>query len=293
MTPTNQTPAYLFDTHTHFDVSEFDDDRINLAKTAYACGVRQLVLVGFLANRFDKMRACQNTLNTLATQNLSPIAHIAYGLHPFYITSHSKADLQVLDSDVGKYPSIAIGEIGLDTFTDEMKIKANYQKQQHFFVSQLDIATSYNLPVLLHIRKSHADTLKLLKTNRFINGGIAHSFSGGIQEAKAFVDLGFKIGITGQITNPNAKKLRTTVFELVRKVGADSIVIETDCPDFTPLPCHTSHGRRNTPDTLAFVLDELSVLLNIDKQTLTGRLWQNSLNALNLDKLKTNQLSKF
>ena len=147
----------------------------------------------------------------------------------------------------------------------------------------MDLAKNYNLPALLHIRKAHGDTLKILKNQKFNNGGIAHSFSGGIQEAKAFVNLGFKIGITGQVTNPNAKKLRNTIVELVKTVGLESLVIETDCPDFTPVCCHESHGRRNTPANLIFVLDELAVLLNVEKEKLAEQLWQNSLSVLDLD----------
>lgn len=163
-----------------------------------------------------------------------------------------------------------------------MKQPDIFAKQQDFFSKQLDLAKKYQLPVLLHIRKSHGDSLKILKNKKFTQGGIAHSFSGGIQEAKAFVNLGFKIGITGQITNPNAKKLRTTVVELVKMVGLESLVIETDCPDFTPMCCHLSHGRRNVPANLRFVLDELSVLLQVEKPKLAEILYQNSLAVLTI-----------
>lgn len=274
----------LIDTHTHFDVAEFDHDRALQSKLAYQNGVRHLVLIGFLAKYFEQMVACQNQMANFRTlQKDSPTAHLAFGLHPFYITHHHDSDLQKLESFIQTYPSVAIGEIGLDTFTDEMKMPQNYARQQEFFIKQLALAKAYNLPALLHIRKAHGDTLKILKNEKFKNGGIAHSFSGGIQEAKAFVNLGFKIGITGQVTNPNAKKLRNTIVELVKTVGLESIVIETDCPDFTPLPCHHTHGRRNTPANLIFVLDELSELLSIEKAELAQQLWQNSLSILPLE----------
>ncbi|MFW2178392.1 MULTISPECIES: TatD family hydrolase [unclassified Moraxella] len=270
----------LIDTHTHFDVPEFDHDRAEQSALAYQQGIRHLVLIGYLAKYFPQMLACQTQM---ASFPLAPKAHLAFGLHPFYILEHSEADLLQLEQFIQGYPSVAIGEIGLDTFTDEMKIAENYAKQQDFFIKQLDLAKTYNLPALLHIRKAHGDTLKILKAEKFKNGGIAHSFSGGIQEAKAFVSLGFKIGITGQVTNPNAKKLRNTLVELVKTVGLDSIVIETDCPDFTPACCHASHGRRNVPANLVYVLDELSVLLDVEKSQLIPILWQNSLSALKLN----------
>lgn len=273
----------LIDTHTHFDVPAFDVDRELQSKRAYQNGVRQLVLIGYLAKHFNQMVACQNQMvNFRLLGKASPKAHLAFGLHPFYIREHSDHDLQLLENFIQQNQSVAIGEIGLDTFTAEMKTAENYTRQQDFFIKQLALAKTYNLPALLHIRKAHGDTLKILKNEKFNNGGIAHSFSGGIQEAKAFVNLGFKIGVTGQVTNPNAKKLRNTLVELVKTVGLESLVIETDCPDFTPLPCHATHGRRNTPANLRFVLDELVSLLNIEKAELAQILWQNSHSVLNL-----------
>ena len=276
----------LIDTHTHFDVEVFDSDREQQSQVAFEHGVQHLVLIGFLAKYFDQMVACQQQLQDLAAQaKPTPTAHLALGLHPFYITQHQDSDLQILAQSIQQHSPIAIGEIGLDTFTSEMKIAENYARQQDFFVQQLELASQYKLPALLHIRRAHADVLKILKSQKFNYGGIAHSFSGGIQEAKAFVNLGFKIGITGQVTNPNAKKLRQTIVELVKTVGLTSIVIETDCPDFTPLPCqnqpcHATHGRRNVPANLKYVLDELSKLLDKDRTELSHHLWQNSCAAL-------------
>lgn len=274
----------LIDTHTHFDVPEFDHDRAEQSRLAYEAGVRHLVLIGFLAKYFEQMVACQNEMATFRTlSKASPIAHLAFGLHPFYILHHNENDLVTLENFIQNYPSIAIGEIGLDTFSDEMKIPANYAKQQHFFISQIELANTYKLPILLHIRKAHADTLKILKAEKFSQGGIAHSFSGGIQEAKAFVALGFKIGITGQITNPNAKKLRNTLIELVKTVGIESLVIETDCPDMTPVQCHHSHGRRNVPANLPYVVDTLCELTSLKKDGLSRQLWHNSTLALGVN----------
>lgn len=271
----------LIDTHTHFDVDSFDVDREWQSQLAFDKGVRHLVLIGFLAKYFTQMVACQQQLQGFANQGKHvPTAELAFGLHPFYITEHHDEDVQLLEQFIQRYSPIALGEIGLDTFSDEMKIAQNYAKQQDLFIKQLTLATYYKLPALLHIRRAHSDVIKLLKTQKFQCGGIAHSFSGGIQEAKALVNLGFKIGITGQVTNPNAKKLRQTITELVKTVGLESIVIETDCPDFTPLPCHATHGRRNVPANLVYVLDELSDLLNKDKTELSKQLWQNSCAAL-------------
>ena len=271
----------LIDTHTHFDVDSFDHDREIQSQLAWDNGVRHLVLIGFLAKYFAQMVACQRQMQGYGQQGkATPSAHLAFGLHPFYITEHKDSDLQQLEQFIQQYSPIAIGEIGLDTFTAPMKTAENYARQQDFFAQQLELAKHYQLPALLHIRRAHGDVIKMLKAQKFTQGGIAHSFSGGIQEAKALVNLGFKIGITGQVTNPNAKKLRHTLTELVKIVGLDAIVIETDCPDFTPLPCHGTHGRRNVPANLPYVLTALSDLLKKDQSRLAEQLWQNSCAAL-------------
>ncbi len=271
----------LIDTHTHFDVDSFDYDRKMQSQLAWHNGVHHLVLIGFLAKYFAQMVVCQRQMQGYGQQGkATPSAHLAFGLHPFYITEHKDSDLQQLEQFIQQYSPIAIGEIGLDTFTAEMKTAENYTRQQDFFGQQLELAKHYQLPALLHIRRAHGDVIKRLKAQKFTQGGIAHSFSGGIQEAKALVNLGFKIGITGQVTNPNAKKLRHTLTELVQTVGLDAIVIETDCPDFTPLPCHGTHGRRNVPANLPYVLAALSDLLKKDQSRLAKQLWQNSCAAL-------------
>ena len=167
---------------------------------------------------------------------------------------------------------LAIGEIGLDTFTDAMKQPDMFAKQKRFFAAQLDIAVTHNLPVMLHIRKAHAEALAILKAHKYDAhklGGIAHSFSGGEQEAKAFVKLGFKLGVTGQITNPNAKKLRRAIQVAVESHGIECLVIETDCPDI--------------PANLPWVLASLSELLEIPHDKLAKQLWQNSCDALKVD----------
>lgn len=268
----------LIDTHTHFDVEVFDQDRIELAEQATYQGVQSLVLIGYLAKYFDRLHFVQNQLNQ---QKNSPVTLLAPGLHPFYIQQHHDDDLIELDSFLKSHACVAVGEIGLDTFTAEMKQPDVYQRQKDFFSQQLDIAKNHNLPVMLHIRRAHGDSLAILKQHHFKSGGIAHAFGGGIEEAKAFIKLGFKLGINGLVTDPNAKRLRT----VVQAIGAEHLVLETDCPDMTPLCCRVAGEThtRNTPVNLPAVLDELSVLLRIDKQALVEKLWQNTVQCLGLD----------
>ena len=267
----------LFDTHTHFDVADFDHDRQHLAVQAKQVGVEALVLIGFIESRFDELIQTHQQLQDW--ENV-PQSYLAPGLHPFYIEQHQQAHLQRLEQVLKQHDCVAIGEIGLDTFLKQHKRPDAFAKQQHYFNAQLELATHYQKPVLLHIRKAHAEALAILKAQKFKLGGIAHAFSGGVEEAKALVKLGFKIGVTGQITNPNAKKLH----RVVQAIGAERLVIETDCPDMTPLCCQTSteHRTRNTPVNLPYVLDSLAQTLGQPQDQLAEQLWQNSLAVLRL-----------
>lgn len=275
--------CFLIDTHTHFDVLEYQDNLEKYAINAYNNGVKELVIIGLMADSFKQMVVCQKKLNHL---NLNLKTHLAFGLHPLYIKNQQQEDLYILETYIKKYPSIAIGEIGLDTFEKSLKEENIYQKQKNFFIEQIQIAKKYDLPILLHIRKAHADVLKILKQekyNPYHQGGIAHSFSGGINEAIAFVQMGFKLGITGQITNPNAKKLRQVVNTVFCKYGVSAFVIETDSPDMLPIPCQKQGYTLNEPANLIYVLQELSNLFNMDRKILADKLWENSYQALKIN----------
>ena len=271
----------LFDTHTHFDVPDFDVDRLQQALLAQQAGVQRLVLIGYLARYFDRLISTQHTLNQWHHTQQGPRAYVAAGLHPFYILEHQPHDLAELERVLRQHDCLAIGEIGLDTFTAEMKQPQVYHAQKDLFAAQLDLAQQFDLPVMLHIRRAHADSLALLKRHNFRHGGIAHAFSGGVQEADALIKQGFKLGVTGQVTNPNAKRLR----QVVAHVGAEHLVLETDCPDMTPLCCQQSNEQRtrNVPANLIHVLDNLATLLNTEKNTLAQKLWHNSHDCLRLE----------
>lgn len=267
----------LFDTHTHFDVPDFDSDREQLAYQAKAAGVEALVLIGFVASRFADLLHTQQFVNGLSQ---APQAYLAPGLHPFYIEQHQPEHLLQLEQLLQQQDCVAVGEIGLDTFLPEHKQPEIFAKQQDYFQQQLELARQYQKPVLLHIRKAHAESIALLKQQKFQLGGIAHAFSGGVEEAKALIKLGFKIGVTGQITNPNAKKLH----RVVQKVGAEHLVLETDCPDMTPLCCQVSSQERtrNTPVNLPYVLAGLAQSLQCNEKTLAEQLWHNTQQCLRL-----------
>lgn len=268
--PLLSSQPFLIDTHTHFDVPFYDARRAEFAARAYANGVRHIVLIGYKSAYFKRMLAAQNASAPL-------ICHLAMGLHPLYINDHQDSDLVLLDDYLQKYRNIAIAEIGLDGFTPELK--AQIPRQKRFFAAQIELAKAHKLPIMLHIRKNHADALAMLKAHNWQGGGIAHSFSGGAQEAVAFVKMGFKLGITGQFTNPNAKKLRQAVARVWQEFGAAAFVLETDCPDMTPF---ARYPATNEPAFLPDILNELARTLGVNKEALAAQLWENSENAIGM-----------
>ena len=275
----------LIDTHTHFDLESYDTDRQAYDRRAYDQGVRHVVLIGYLAKYFARMARVKAAADTHSALRY----HLAFGLHPLYIKKHCESDLAVLEKFIQTHKSIAIAEIGLDTYDKSMYQEALYAKQQHFFAAQIELAKAYDLPIALHIRKAHADAMRMIKAARYdahTRGGVAHSFSGGVNEALAYAQMGFKIGVTGQVTNPNAKKLRSAVMAVYGRFGAGAFVIETDCPDMLPLACQHqgTYGETliNEPANLICVLDELARLFDMDRLQLANILWRSSDQALRL-----------
>ncbi len=280
---------YLIDTHTHFDVPEYESQREEYVRRSSMAGVCHLVMIGYQAMYFERMVHAAKAVNAMCFdakgQSIGVQAHLAMGLHPLYIQAHHEQDLVYLESMLAKHSNVALAEIGLDTYLPALKEADIYAKQKRFFGEQLQLSKTYQLPIILHIRRAHADVLAILKAHKYhahAQGGIAHSFSGGEQEALAFAKLGFKIGVTGQITNPNAKKLQRAIRAVVEKVGLSALVIETDCPDMMPVPCQAL-GSFNEPANLPYVLSALSELLAVDKLRLAEQLWQNSSEALAVD----------
>jgi TatD DNase family protein len=154
---------------------------------------------------------------------------------------------------------VAIGEIGLDFFVPGLSESPMREKQEHFYSEQLKIARDFNLPVLLHVRRSQDMILKYLRRIN-VPGGIAHAFNGSFQQAQAFIDLGFKLGFGGAMTFTRALQIRRLAVEL----PLDSIVLETDAPDISPA---WVHPERNSPEQLPRIGQTLAELRGLPVDT--------------------------
>jgi TatD DNase family protein len=153
---------------------------------------------------------------------------------------------------------VAVGEIGLDYFVRDLDRK----RQQVLFESQLAVARAANLPVLLHVRRAHEQVLATLRRIP-VRGGIAHAFSGGIEEARRYLDMGFKLGFGGMLTFERSSKLR----RLAATLPVESLVLETDAPDLT-VAAH--RGERNSPEYLPQVLAALAEVRQADPAELAA-----------------------
>jgi TatD DNase family protein len=242
----------LIDTHTHLDFDDFDADRQAVLSHCQQLGVERVVVLGVY----------QRNLQRVWDLALSePQVYAALGLHPIYLDEHLPEHLQELRdrlAAVASHPKLcAVGEIGLDYYVESL----NREHQQTVFDSQLQLAADFNLPALLHVRRSHADTIATLKRFKLKRGGIVHAFAGSREEAKEYTKLGFKLGLGGAATWPQALRMHRVIAEL----PLDSVVLETDSPDMAP----AMHPQvRNSPEHLPDICTALSALMNIPAERL-------------------------
>lgn len=243
------------DSHCHFDFPEFDDHRENIASDLIDTGVHRLIVPGVSAEHWSRQ------LNTCS--KLSP-CYFAFGIHPWWIEDAKEADLDKLEQVLRSADNVvALGEIGLDA-----KV-ANPDKQQRFFEQQLALAKQLQLPVLVHHRQTHSPISKALRHYQLSRGGIIHAFSGSYQQAKIYIDLGYRLGIGGVITYDRAKKTRDTV----SRVPLDALVLETDAP---AMPLSGRQGEANSPVYLKEVFATLCDLRDENEQQIAEQLEKNN-----------------
>jgi TatD DNase family protein len=238
----------LIDTHCHLDAAEFDANRASVIAEATENDVKMMVVPAVHRSNFE-------FVSQIAKENPSCVH--AFGIHPMYVNQSSTEDLQVLAKLIEsqmqtEQPPVAIGEIGLDFFIDGF----DKAKQEFFFIEQLKLAKQFELPVILHVRKSIDDILKHLRQHR-VTGGIAHAFNGSMQQAEQFIELGFKLGFGGALTYTRALKIR----ELVSTLPLEAIVLETDAPDIPPEWLEKS--EKNSPKQVVKIAKEIALLRRI------------------------------
>lgn len=259
------------DTHCHLDAAEFDADRDAVAAAADAAGVNGIVLPAVATWNFDAVRA-------LSRRHAGCV--YALGIHPLCSAEAGQADVERLRAEVaasiGDPRFVGIGEIGLDFFVPGL----DAAHQTWLYAEQLKIAREFELPVLLHVRRSQ-DQVGAQLRRLGVRQGIAHAFNGSIDQAKRFLDLGLKLGFGGNLTFSRARQIRRLAAEL----PLEAIVLETDAPDIAPAwlsddQFGEQHKARNTPAEVAGVARVLGELRGIAPQPLAAAMWRNSIEAL-------------
>ncbi|UTW10312.1 TatD family hydrolase [Marinobacterium rhizophilum] len=232
----------LFDSHCHLDFDVFDGWRDQALQQARRAGVRQILLPGVTAEHWPRLlRLCQCPPGAGSVHY--PLLHPALGMHPCFMHRHLPEHLDELRRRLAAGEALAVGEIGLDFFIADHQAQA----QQALLEQQLRLARQFDLPVLLHVRKAHDAMLKTLRRFRLPRGGIVHAFSGSEQQARIYIDLGFKLGFGGAISYDRATRLR----QLAASLPLESLVLETDAPD---MPLSDWRNEPNRPQRVADVL---------------------------------------
>lgn len=255
------------DTHCHLDAAEFSGAQDAVAAGAAQQGVSWIVIPAIERSNFSVVAA-------LARQQANCV--YALGIHPIFVPQAEESDLLVLREAVSLALNdsrfVAIGEIGLDFFVPGLNASPLREKQEYFYSEQLKIARDFDLPVLLHVRRSQDTILKYLRRIP-VRGGIAHAFNGSFQQAQAFIGLGFKLGFGGAMTFTRALQIRRLATELPQ----EALVLETDAPDISPM---WLHPQRNSPEQLPRIGEVLADLRGISVETMAQITSDNALAVL-------------
>lgn len=263
----------FIDTHCHLDAPEFARDVDAVRQQAAALGVRHCVLPAVT-------RAGWPAVQRLAQRFGDSYA---LGIHPLYTGAAADEDLAALEALLAQQLSdprlVAVGEIGLDHFVPGL----DAARQLHFYRAQLRLARRFGLPVILHVRRS-ADALLRALREIPVPGGIAHAFNGSLQQAQAFVALGFKLGFGGALTFERALQLR----RLATQLPLAALVLETDAPDMPPQWLYTPAAarmagqaqERNSPAELPRIAQVLAGLRGLTLEELARATTANACAAL-------------
>ncbi|MCP4749846.1 MAG: TatD family hydrolase [Proteobacteria bacterium] len=249
----------FIDTHCHLDFPEFDGDREKVLRTCEERNVRRFILPGVTRNRWESLVSLGRNAQQL---------YIAPGLHPAFTVHHRQEDLAVLAGIIEENRDIVvgIGETGLDFFYKGF----DADTQIEYFTQQVTMAGEAKLPLILHVRKAHDQAVKILRSHGFSHRGIVHCYSGSLQQAGRYLDLGFKLGVGGVVTYERSTRLRKTVSEL----PLSSFVLETDAPD---IPVNGRQGERNSPEYLPEIFGALATFRNETEEEVRNQLYHNTI----------------
>ncbi len=247
----------IFDSHAHYDDSRFDEDRHELLTSLHENGVGKIVNIG------ASLRSCEEMINFIEKYDFM---YGTVGVHPEDLAAMSDAFLEKMKVWAQHEKIVAIGEIGLDYYYDD--VAPNLQKE--WFIKQANLARELSLPIVVHSRDAAKDTVDMLRGMHAEEiGGVIHCYSYTKETARDFLNMDFYFGVGGVLTFKNGKKLR----EAVEYIPIDKIVVETDCPYLAPEPYR---GKRNHSGYIAYVLDKLAEIKGISREELERITYENA-----------------
>jgi TatD DNase family protein len=252
----------IIDTHIHICDERYDSDREEMLLSAALNGVKKFINIGAEINENKRVINYQKEG-----------VYKAIGLHPHYIQQLNDNEfLEIKGYLKNTKDIVAIGEIGLDFYKNETPV----EKQKEVFKKFLQLSKEFDLPVIIHSREAHNEVFNLLKEFNINKKGVIHCFTGDTETAKKFIDIGYYLGIGGVVTFPNAKILKETV----KNISLDFLVLETDAPYLAP---QQQRGKRNESAYLKYIIDEISILKNVDVKEIEEKTSHNAEKLFNLN----------
>jgi TatD DNase family protein len=248
----------IIDTHAHITDIKFDNDRKGVIERAFNSGLSRLIEVSC------EMCYWYKSLELIKQNNI----FASFGIHPVDVLKAVKSDYEKLETLIQNEKCVAVGEIGLDYHYDNSKNNIDAQKES--LKVQLDLAKKYGKPVIIHCRDAYDDMIEFIKKQSFMPKGVMHCFSGSLEQAKIFVDLGFYLGIDGPITYKKSDILK----EVVKNIEIGSLLVETDCPYLAP---QKYKGTRNEPSYIIEIVKEIASIKNMDVNEIEKVTNQNAL----------------
>lgn len=259
-----EAEGMIFDTHAHYDDDAFDEDREEIIREITENGVKNIL---------NCAASMDGVYKSIELAKKYDCFYAAVGIHPEHADQLDKDNLEIIRNLAKESKVLAIGEIGLDYYWEENPPR---EVQQKALRDQMKLAEELDLPVIIHDREAHEDTLKILKEFPRVKG-VVHAYSGSVEMARQCVKLGYYLGIGGVLTFKNARKL----VEVVEEIPLEHLVVETDAPYMTPVPYR---GERNRSDYISYVIKKIAEIKNIEEETVNKRLISNSYDLLKIGK---------
>lgn len=250
----------IFDSHAHYTDKAFNDDRENMLSSLKESGICGIINCG---------ADIESSVFSVELSKEYDYIYAACGIHPEEADKIPENYIDILQSLAKNEKCVAIGEIGLDYYWRQ----DTKEKQKELFENQILLSKELDLPIIVHDREAHGDTLEILK--KYKPKGVLHCFSGSPETAEEILKLGMYIGLGGALTFKNARK----AVEVAEMLSLDRLLLETDCPYMAPVPFR---GKRNFSGYIPYIAEKVAEIKGIDPQTVLDVTSENTKKLFNI-----------